>query len=162
MLIIPLLSYSITFYHAVWHWFGEICLTFLTLNVFDNVRDQSFDNFLTVYSQAGHWNEWVIHAFLLYEFLLIKVILLLSLSSNRPQDCGNEHSIKTCTDEQDNAQVGKKNCTNQQLWYDITLIFNYVQDFNMVCDNELLFFNLPYIIIITTTSLFTTTNFFIF
>lgn len=61
-------------------------------------------------------------------FLLTKVIILLVLSFNRVQDSGKEHSIKTCTDKQDNTQVGKKNCTNQQLWYDIIIIFNYVQN----------------------------------
>lgn len=77
-------------------------------------------------------------------FLLTKVILLLVLSCNRARDSGKEHCVETSTDKQDDTQVGEKNCTNQQLWYDTAIIFNYdVQHFNMIYGNDLLFCNFP-------------------
>lgn len=50
------------------------------------------------------------------------------MSFTRAQDSWEEHNVKTCTAEQDDTQVGKKNCTNQQLWYDTEIISNYVQN----------------------------------
>lgn len=77
-------------------------------------------------------------------FLLTKVILLVVLSCNRARDSGKEHCVETSTDKQDDTQVGEKNCTNQQLWYDTAIIFNYdVQHFIMIYGNDLLFCNLP-------------------
>lgn len=43
---------------------------------------------------------------------LTEVILLFI----RAQVSGKEHGFKTCADKQDNTKVGKKNCTDQQLW----------------------------------------------
>ena len=62
-------------------------------------------------------------------FLLTEVILVLPLLCNRTQDPGREHCINTRADKQDNTQVGKKNCTNQQLWYGTAIMFNYVHIF---------------------------------
>lgn len=47
---------------------------------------------------------------------LTEVILLFILSCDRAQVSGKEHGFKTCADKQDDTKVGKKNCTDQQLW----------------------------------------------
>ncbi len=61
-------------------------------------------------------------------FLLTNIFLFF-LSRCRVQDCGEEHSVETRSDKQDDTQVGKKNGTNQQLWYDTAHTFNFMQNY---------------------------------
>lgn len=55
--------------------------------------------------------------FIAFIKLFQEVILVLMLWSLRPPNSGKELHVETGSAKQDNAQVGAKDCSNQQLWY---------------------------------------------
>lgn len=55
--------------------------------------------------------------FITFIKLFLEVILVLVLWSLRPPNSGKELHVETGSAKQDNAQVGAKDYSNQQLWY---------------------------------------------